>query len=91
MEGSPVKDVGHVGEDTQSSIIVGGAGDRGCHYWISAASFSLQSQSATSACGQRDGRREKRSEDCRGAQTLAEGKVQAVEPAVQNVVFGAFR
>lgn len=46
------------GVDDESYIIVGGAGDRGCHYWISTASFSLRmTQSAMSACGQSDGGR----------------------------------
>lgn len=37
-------------------IIVREAGDRTCHYWISTASLSLHmTQSATNACGQRDG------------------------------------
>lgn len=40
----------------RSYIIVGEAGDRSCHYWISTASFSLHTtQSATNACGKRDG------------------------------------
>lgn len=43
----------------RSYIIVCEAGDRSCHYWISAASLSLYTtQSAVNACGQRDGGRE---------------------------------
>lgn len=45
----------------RSYITVCEAGNRSCHYWISAASLSLcTTQSAANACGQRDGGRGKR-------------------------------